>query len=104
MPTYFISIFVTPSPDNPLSEKVEEARVFFWVTEETAEKSVERASEYLGRYRWKINSIEKEATEVTSADFADNEEALLGFWKAKQKGFAAQFRAKPKWDHPPSNE
>jgi hypothetical protein len=34
--------------------------------------------------------------EVTAADFADQEDGLMGFWKAKQKGFAAQFVAKPK--------
>ncbi|HEX2964476.1 MAG TPA: hypothetical protein VHO84_01750 [Syntrophorhabdaceae bacterium] len=96
MATYFISIFVSPLEDNPLRDKVEEARVFFWIVEQSPEEAMQRASEYLVKYRWEEKSIEKSAFEVQAADFAGQEEALLGFWKAKQKGFAAQFLAKPK--------
>ncbi len=96
MKTYFISVKVKPLTENPLSEKIEEARVYFWIVDELPEKAMERASEYLSRYRWKPDSVEREPVEVTAADFADQEEGLTGFWKAKQKGFAAQFMAKPK--------
>ncbi len=37
MATYFISIFAKPLQDNPLSEKVDEARVFFWIVDESSE-------------------------------------------------------------------
>ena len=53
-------------------------------------------SEYLSKYRWELNSVDIAPKEVTAADFADQEDGLMGFWKAKQKGFAAQFVAKPK--------
>jgi hypothetical protein len=96
MATYFISVFVKPLQDNPLLEKVEEARVFFWIVDESPDIAMQRAKEYLVKYKWNLQSIEKSAFEVTAADFAGKEEALLGFWKAKQKGFAAQFMAKPK--------
>ncbi len=96
MKTYFISVQVTPLAENPLGEKIEEARVYFWIIDVSPEKAMERVSEYLGKYRWELKSVEKEPVEVTAADFADQEDGLLGFWKAKQKGFAAQFVAKPK--------
>ena len=96
MTIYFITIQVRPLPENPLIEKVEEARVYFWIVDDSPDKAMERASEYLVKYRWELNSVEKEPVEVTAADFADQEDGLMGFWKAKQKGFAAQFVAKPK--------
>ena len=94
--TYFITVHVTPLAENPLLEKVEEARVYFWIVDESPEKAMERASEHLVKFRWKLNAVEKEPVEVTAADFADQEDGMMGFWKAKQKGFAAQFVAKPK--------
>jgi len=96
METYFISVKVTPFAENPLIEKIEEADVYFWITDASAEKVMQRASEYLVKYRWELKSVEKGAAEVTAADFADQEDGLMGFWKAKQKGFAARFVAKPK--------
>jgi FAD/FMN-containing dehydrogenase len=94
--TYFITLRVTPLAENPLIEKVEEARVYFWIVDTSPEKAMKRASEYLVKYRWKLNTLEKEPMEVTAADFADQQDGMTGFWKAKQKGFAAQFVAKPK--------
>jgi hypothetical protein len=96
METYFISGQITPLAENPLSEKVEEAHVYFWIIDASPEKAMERASEYLVKYRWELKSVEKGPMEVTAADFADQEDGLMGFWKAKQKGLAAQFVAKPK--------
>ena len=96
MTTYFIAVQVKPLPENPLIEKVEEARVYFWIVDNSTDKAMERASEYLSKYRWKLNSVDIVPKEVTAADFADQEDGLMGFWKAKQKGFAAQFVAKPK--------
>jgi hypothetical protein len=96
MTTYFITVLVRPLQENPLIEKIEEARVYFWIIDVSPEMAMERASEYLVKYRWELKSVEKEPVEVTAADFADQEDGLLGFWKAKQKGFAAQFVAKPK--------
>jgi hypothetical protein len=94
--TYFIKVKVLPLPKNPLIEKVEEASVYFWIVDDSPESAMGRSSEYLSKYRWKLNSVDTEPTEVTAADFADQEDGLMGFWKAKQKGFAAQFVAKPK--------
>jgi len=96
MTTYFITMWVKPLQENPLIEKIEEACVYFWIIDVSPEKAMERASEYLVKYRWELKSVEKEPVEVTAADFADHEDGLLGFWKAKQKGFTAQFVAKPK--------
>jgi hypothetical protein len=96
MTTYFITIQIRPLPKNPLIEKVEEARVYFWIVDDSPDKAMERASEYLSKYRWNLDSVEKGPVEVTEVDFADQEDGLMGFWKAKQKGFAAQFVAKPK--------
>jgi hypothetical protein len=96
MTTYFITVQVKPLPENPLVEKIEEARVYFWIVDDSPEKAMERASDYLSKYRWKLHTVESGPIEVTAADFADQEEGLLGFWKAKQKGFASQFVAKPK--------
>jgi hypothetical protein len=96
METYFISVQVAPLAENPLSEKVEETHVYFWITDGSPEKTMGRASAYLAKYRWELKSVEKGPVEVTAADFADQEDGLMGFWKAKQKGFAAQFVAKPK--------
>jgi hypothetical protein len=98
MKTFFVAVQVAPLPDNPLIEKIEEARVYFWVVDDSPDKAMERSSEYLSKYRWQLKAVEKEAVEVTAADFAEHEEGLLGFWKAKQKGFAAQFMGKPKPD------
>jgi hypothetical protein len=96
MTTYFITIQVTPLSENPLVEKIEEARVYFWIVDDSPEKAMERASVYLSKYRWKLNSVNAGPMEVTAADFADQEDGMMGFWKAKQKGFASQFVAKPK--------
>jgi hypothetical protein len=96
MKTYFITVKVLPLPENPLIEKVEEATVYFWIVDDSADRAMERSSEYLSKYRWKLDSVDTEPIEVTAADFADQEDGLMGFWKAKQKGFAAQFVAKPK--------
>lgn len=96
MKTYFITIQVKPLPENPLIEKIEEARVYFWIIDEAPDKAMKRATEYLKKYRWEIHAVDAGPVEVTAADFADQEEGLLGFWKAKQKGFASQFVAKPK--------
>jgi hypothetical protein len=96
MTTYFITVQVKPLTENPLIEKIEEALVYFWIIDASPEKVMERASEYLDKYRWELKSVEKGPVEVTAADFADQEDGLMGFWKAKQKGFTAQFVAKPK--------
>jgi hypothetical protein len=96
MTTYFITVKVLPLPENPLIEKVEKASVYFWIVDDSPDKAMERASEYLAKYRWQLNSVDTAPKEVTAADFADQEDGLMGFWKAKQKGFAAQFVAKPK--------
>ena len=47
MTTYFITVQVRPLPENPLIEKIEEARVYFWIIDDSPEKAMERASEYL---------------------------------------------------------
>lgn len=96
MKTYFIIVQVKPLPENPLIEKVDETRVYFWIVDNSPDEAMERASEYLSKYCWQLNSVESGPVEVTAADFADQEDGLMGFWKAKQKGFAAQFVAKPK--------
>ena len=96
MKTYFITVQVKPLPENPLIEKIEEAHVYFWIVDNSQDKAMERALEYLSKYRWELNSVDIAPKEVTAADFADQEDGLMGFWKAKQKGFAAQFVAKPK--------
>jgi hypothetical protein len=96
MPTYFITVQVRPLAENPLVEKIEEARVYFWIVDDSPEKAMDRASEYLSKYRWQLDSVDAGPIEVTAADFADQEDGLMGFWKAKQKGFASQFVAKPK--------
>lgn len=98
METYFIAIRVTPLPDNPLAKKVEEARVYFWIVEAAPQTATERATRYLASYKWKVESIEKEPLTVTAADFADQEEGLKNWWKAKHKGFAAHFVGKPRDD------
>jgi hypothetical protein len=94
--TYFIAIKVTPLPENPLVAKVESALVYFWIVDASGEAAKERATTYLASYRWMLESIEKGPVETTAADFADQEEGLKGFWKAKQKGFAAHFIGKPR--------
>ena len=96
MKTYFIATQVKPLPESPLIDKVHEATVYFWIVDGLPEEAMKRASEYLSKYRWKLDPVEKGPLEVTAADFADQEDGLMGFWKAKQKGFAAQFVAKPK--------
>jgi hypothetical protein len=95
METYFIGVQVTPLPDNPLIAKVEGARVFFWIVDSSPENAMKRATDHLAQYLWKLASVEKEPTVVTAADFANHEQGLKGWWTAKQKGFAAQFMAKP---------
>ncbi len=94
--TYFIAAQVSPLPDNPLSEKVLEAYVYFWVVDSEPDKAMNRATEYLVSYKWKLEKIDNGPVETTAADFADQEEGLKGFWRAKQKGFAAHFVGKPK--------
>jgi hypothetical protein len=94
--TYFIATRVIPLPDNPLITKVEEARVYFWIVEPAADAAMDRATRYLESYKWKLEAVEKEPVAVTAADFADQEDGLKNWWKAKQKGFAAHFVAKPK--------
>jgi hypothetical protein len=96
METYFIATRVTPQSDNPLITKVEEAKVYFWIVETAPEPAMKRATRYLESYKWTLESVEKEPVVVTAADFADQEEGLKGWWKAKQKGFAAHFVGKPK--------
>jgi hypothetical protein len=96
--TYFVATNVTPLPDNPLIAKIGEAKVYFWVVDSGPERAMERATQYLASYRWKMESVETTATEVTAIDFADHEDGLRNFWKAKQKGFAAQFVGKPRTD------
>jgi hypothetical protein len=100
--TYFIAARATPLPDNPLASKVEEAKVCFWIVEPVPEAAMDRATRYLASYKWKLESIEKEPLVVTAADFADQEEGLKNWWKAKQKGFAAHFVGKPKVNLGPS--
>jgi len=96
MSIYFIATRVTPLPNNPLAEKVERAQVYFWIDDTSAEKTMERATAYLTSYRWNLEGVDNGPVETTAADFADQEEGLKSFWKAKQKGFTAHFVAKPK--------
>jgi hypothetical protein len=96
MSIYFIATRVTPLPDNPLAEKVERALVYFWIDEASQEGSLEKAKAYLASYRWSLVGVDNGPVETTAADFADQEEGLKGFWKARQKGLAAHFVAKPK--------
>lgn len=96
METYFIKISVTPLPDNPLLSKVESAQVLFWIVEPSQEEALNRATRYLASYLWQIESIDMGPVATTAADFATQEEGLKGWWKAKQKGFAAHFAAKPR--------
>jgi hypothetical protein len=96
MKTYLITIHVRPLPENPLITKIEEARAHFWIVDASPEKAMERAIRHLASNRWKLESVEKGPVETTAADFMDQEEGLKGFWRAKQKGFAAQFVGKPK--------
>ena len=96
MKTYFITIHVRPLPENPLITKIEEARAHFWIVDASPEKAMERATRHLASYRWRLESVEKGPVETKAADFVDQEEGLKGFWRAKQKGFAAQFVGKPK--------
>jgi hypothetical protein len=96
MSIYFIATRVTPLPNNPLVPKVERALVYFWIDDASAEKSMERATAYLASYRWNLEAVDNGPVETTAADFADQEEGLKGFWKARQKGFAAHFMAKAK--------
>ncbi len=93
---YFIATQVTPLPDNPLIEKISEAKVYFWIVDSSPENALERAKKHLSSYLWKLESIDTGPIETTAADFADHEEGLKGWWQAKQKGFAAQFVGKPK--------
>ncbi len=95
METYFIGVQVTPLPDNPLATKVESARVFFWIVDAAPENAMKRATDHLTEFLWNLETVEKEPTVVTAADFANHQEGLKGWWQAKQKGFAAQFMAKP---------
>ena len=96
METYFIATRVTPLPDNPLVSKIDEAMVYFWIVEPAAESAMARANRYLASYKWKLESVETAPVGVTAADFADQQEGLKNWWKAKQKGFAAHFVGKPK--------
>ncbi len=96
METYFIGVLVVPLPDNPLIDKVESARVFFWIVDSSPENAMKRAARHLDEYLWKLETVEKGPIVVSAADFADHEQGLKGWWGAKQKGFAAQFMAKPK--------
>ncbi len=96
METYYIATRVRPLPDNPLIDKVEDAQVYFWIVDDTPEKAGARATRYLASYKWKLQSIESGPVATTAADFAEEEQGLKGFWKAKQKGFAAHFVARPK--------
>ncbi len=96
MSIYFISTRVTPLPNNPLIEKVERALAYFWIEDASGEKAMERATAHLASYRWNLEAVDSGPVETTAADFVDQEEGLTNFWKAKQKGFAARFIAKPK--------
>ncbi len=96
--TYFVAVQVTPLPENQFVKKVEDASIYFWINDEAPEKVRERVDAYLLRNNWKLDVIEKEAVEVTAADFAENEDGMMGFWKAKQTGFAARVIAKQKSD------
>lgn len=95
MDTYFIKISVTPLPDNPMVTKVESAHVHFWIVEPSQEEALKRATRYLESYKWQIEAIENGPVATTAADFVTQQEGLKGWWKAKQKGFAAHFEAKP---------
>ncbi len=96
METYFAAVQVTPLPGNQFIERVKDTSIYFWISDETPERAMERVSAYLSNNCWKLITIEKEATAVTAADFADNEDGMMGFWKAKQSGFAARVIAKTK--------
>jgi hypothetical protein len=94
--TYFITIHVSPEADNPLITKIEEAHVHFWIVDASGENAMDRATRYLASYKWKMESVDAGPVETTAADFATQEEGMKGFWKARQKGFAAQFVGKPR--------
>ena len=61
MTTYFITVQVKPLPENPLTEKIEEARVYFWIVDDSPDKAMERASEYLSKYRWETSFCRRRA-------------------------------------------
>ncbi len=96
MKTYFVAVRVTPLSENRFFGKVEDVSIYFWINDETPEKVMERVNAYLFKNHWKLDTVEKGAAEVTTADFADNEDGMMGFWKAKQTGFAARVIAKQK--------
>jgi hypothetical protein len=101
METYFIKITVSPLPENPLASKIESAQVHFWIVEPSPEDALKRADRYLAKYLWHTESLDLGPVATTAADFVTQEEGLKGWWKAKQKGFAAHFAGKPK-TAPPS--
>ncbi len=96
MKTYFVAVQVIPLPKNQFLNKVEDASIYFWINDESPEKVMERVNTYLLKNNWELDAIEKDAVEVTAADFAENEDGMMGFWKAKQTGFAARVIAKQK--------
>lgn len=96
MKTYFLAAQVTPLRSNPLADKIESAYVYFWILDSAPEKALKRASDYLALYKWNLVSFDTKPTETTASDFKEQEDGLKGFEKAQQKGFSAQFVAKPR--------
>ena len=93
----FLFVFkVTPSPQNPGSDKIGGAEVHIYVFADTINIATDRATRYLNDQHWQIKE-DLYAVELTPQHISELDTVSAAHYqKAEQQGIAALFHAWPK--------
>lgn len=93
MHTYFVQFKVVPTIDNEQYELAEGALAHCWVLENNPLTASTKAAFQIGKFDWKITSIEIPAIKVEEDHFTERDLGLEQFKKAQADGMAIFYTA-----------
>lgn len=91
MATFYLTLRVAPTPNNPHVNDVEGALVLCWVCDDTPQSALAKANFYVRRYNWDIVEVEVPPTETTQDDFTGKDLGLEQYKHAQENGIAMVF-------------
>lgn len=93
MATFYLTLRVAPTPNNPHLNDVEGALASCWVCCDTPQSALAKANFYVRRYDWDIVEVENPPTETTQDDFTGKDIGLEQYKHAQEHGIAMVFSA-----------